>query len=75
MIIYRVAFYTQQDSSQGFEFHSSKVEAQKALNKFRKEQGDDYDEERSCVDPIITKITKGEMLDLLNQFASHPDNG
>lgn len=76
MKLYRVAYYNHSDSSQGFSFHSSKKDATKELGDFKKQEGDNFDDDRSCVDELTgIKPTKAGILDLLRTVAGHPDNG
>jgi len=74
MKIYRTGFYSNQENSQGFEFFTSKTKAEKALNDWKKNLGDDFDE-RSSVDVFDTSISAKGIIDILNQVASQPQNG
>lgn len=75
MKIYRVAFFTETESSQGFEFFKNKVLAESRLAKFKKETKDDYDDGRSSVDCFDVELSANGILDILNQVASQPQNG
>ncbi len=75
MKIYRVEYYNQSDSSQGFEYVSNKAEAEKLLNEFKKSQGDNFEVERSGIVMKEIAIGKYEFLKILNIWGSHPDNG
>lgn len=74
MKIYRVAYYNNSDSSQGYSYHTNGAEAKTALSKFKKQQGENFDD-RSDIVMKDVPIGKDEFLRLLNQWAIHPDNG
>ena len=74
MKIYRTGFYSGQESSEGFEFFTSKSKADKALTDWKKKAGDDFDE-RSSVDVFDTNISAKGIIDILNEVASQPQNG
>lgn len=75
MKVYRVCYYNNSDSSQGFSYHTSKAEAASKLSKFKKQEGENFDSDRSSIDMEDIPIGKIEFLKLLNQWGSHPDNG
>lgn len=74
MKIFRVAYFNNSDSSQGFDFFTNKAEAERELKKWEKDQGDNFDD-RSGIDVEDIAIGKYEFLKLLKKWASHPDNG
>lgn len=74
MKIYKVNYESHQESNQGFSFHSSKVKAEKALAKFKKQSRGDFNPD-SGIDIIETQITAKAIIGLLNQYATHNDNG
>jgi len=75
MKVYRVAYYSNQHSSMGFSYHTNKLQAQKSLNAFKKVWKDDYDEDRSGIQVENFPITAKGMIEALEQFGSHNDNG
>lgn len=74
MKIYRVHYYTQRDGSDGYEYFTSKAAADKAANKFRKEH-----KPYEGSEPHVQETTCGgslrNIVDYLNRFASHANNG
>mgnify|MGYP003527830793 CR=1 FL=1 len=85
MKIYKVTYYSKQDSSQGFTYHSSRANAQKALAEFRNsskeregdlgEPFDDFDKNNSEITIIEFKPTLKGFLEVLSEHAEHNDNG
>jgi hypothetical protein len=73
MKIYRVGFYTEQDSSIGFDFYTNKKEAETALRKFEKQAG--VDKDRSGIDVYDLQLTTKAVLQLLREVGSEPQNG
>ena len=74
MKIYRTGYYSNQESSEGFEFFLSKKHAEKALAAWKRKTGNDFDE-RSSVDFFDTQISAKGIIEILNQVASAPQNG
>lgn len=72
MKIYRVGYYSDQASSEGFEFFASKRQAKVALSNHLKLKTDDG---RSCVDCYDVELSKRGLLEILNIVASKPHNG
>lgn len=76
--VYRLAKYTDGGTSAGFEFFSSKQEAERER---RKHDAERTDEDKRLglglgnVDVIEYEATRAGILRLLNQYASHADNG
>lgn len=75
MIIYKVDFYNESDSSRGSSWHSSKSEAEKEMQSFKEREGDNFDDGRSSVSAYEFKLSKKGVLDLLSVVAVHPNNG
>ena len=74
MKIYQVSYQSHKDSSQGFSYHSSKEDAVKALAKFKRISKEDYNPD-SEITIIETQISAKAIIELLNTYASHNDNG
>lgn len=74
MIVYRVHFYQHAESSQGFRWFSSEREARSMAHAWKKSVP-----KRDWPDPTVDKLDcpthKAGLLEFLNRFASHPDNG
>ena len=76
MKIYRVCYYNESDSSQGFSYHRSKADAKKALAEFKKQEDTNFDGGRSCIDEFINvEISAKGIIYILDMCAAHPDNG
>ncbi len=86
MKIYKAFYYSKQESSQGFSFHTSMSTAKKALSKFKNtcrlfenpetyEEENDFDDTRSRIEQIELKCTLKGIVETLNIHASHNDNG
>lgn len=72
MKFYRVNFWSTHEASLGFEFFSSLSEAEAALSQFKK---DHEDAEGSTIEVVIVEQTKKGILQALNKYGRHPDNG
>jgi hypothetical protein len=59
----------------GFSFHSSKIEASKALNAFKKRRLEDFNGDMSSIEIIDCEINKKSFIKILNTHAGHNDNG
>jgi hypothetical protein len=59
----------------GFEFFTSKREARSALAIWRKNSPGDVQDQDGTIVQIEIKPTRSGILDALNHFASHADNG
>lgn len=79
MRFYRVHFYTPQDASEGFSWHTTLAAARAAVAKFKESKVKKGFEPEDVVDIEIKEIeidnTKQGILDALNTYAKHPDNG
>ena len=71
MKIYRLAKWSEQNSSEGFEFFTSKAKAKKELSKFKKQEGT----EGSSIQVFAIDISSVGIIKILEEIASHPDNG
>ena len=78
MKVYRNEFYSVEECSHGFSFHSSKRAAEKEWDWAHRDE-DEEDLGRDVADlravPIEFDCTKTGVLRLLNRVADHPDNG
>jgi hypothetical protein len=72
-MIYRVDFWDDCESSQGYEYFGDKKSAEKVKNKYNNESG--FNDRKATIDLHETPKTKQEMIQLLNMWAGHPDNG
>ena len=75
MTLYRVHFYTHKDSSVGFRWSRFPAAAQKLLEEFQAYTGSDYDSGRSRIESIEVDLSTSGILNLLNCYAKHPNNG
>jgi hypothetical protein len=71
MRFYRVHRYSSSDGSFGYEFFVSKTDAEKAAREWNADSEGDPAE----VDLIEIEPTKAGILDALNRYADHPNNG
>jgi len=72
MKIYKVTLLDNNLESEGFKYFTSKSEANKELKKYNK----NFDCETGAENKEISiSLTKREVVDLLNEHASHNDNG
>jgi hypothetical protein len=71
--VYRVRLYSHAEGSQGYEWFASKEAATKAAGAFRR-TWKEHDPETE-VEPVEIQPTKAGILDALNRYASHNDNG
>lgn len=78
MNFYQFHHWHPTESSQGFDWFTNKKEAQKALNKFKKQLKEEGFEDE-WIDLEIRKVSiKPKMKSILTAlecYASHPDNG
>lgn len=72
MKIYRVSKYCGQEGHQGYEYHSNKKDAEKSQKEFNSWYPNDVLE---GVEEFNYPITKKGMLEALNFFGSHANNG
>ena len=75
MKIYRVGYNTNQAASVGFAYFTTKKSAEKSLSDFKKEHSDWVDFGSMNIEVEDVEISKAGILSILNQWASHPDNG
>lgn len=79
MKFYRVHFTTNGGCSAGYLFFSRKGEAGRWVTKFNRENAfdpkDPQPTETAEMDTIEVKPTKAGILDALNRYGVHPDNG
>lgn len=61
--------------SAGYEYFSSKDDAQKAARTWRANNPGPDDDHESEITPIEVEPTKAGILAALNRYAKHPDNG
>lgn len=73
--IYRVHYNDSADGSQGFGYFSALREAEKALREWRRDAPETRGPEAADIDKRPAPRTKGEVLDMLHQWATHADNG
>jgi hypothetical protein len=71
MKIYRVSLSEQVEGHRGYEYFSSKRQADEKARAFDYET----DGNEAIVETIELKLTKKDVLRVLNQYGSHPDNG
>ena len=74
MKLYRVTHYTVADGHQGYTWHTSKAEADREAKAWHKAQ-DPMDGPRVSVAPVDIETNKAGLVDALNKYAAHPDNG
>lgn len=74
-MIYRVGFMCVRDGHCGYEFFTSKGEAERALAKWKRECKAEGDEGDGSIDESKTPKTKAELLHLLRWWGGHCDNG
>jgi len=72
-MIYRVHYYDTYEGSDGYEFFSNKREAEQSLKGWMKEHDTGGMPFIFC--GYHTPKTKEEVIEMLNQWASHADNG
>jgi hypothetical protein len=72
-MIYRVHYWDGCESSQGYEYFGDEKTAARAKNKYNNEAG--YKDREAIIDLHETPKTKQEMLQLLNMWAGHANNG
>jgi hypothetical protein len=72
MKIYKVTLYDCVEGNQGYTFHGSKRAATQRAAEFRRDNADDRSTE---IDIITVKTDRAGILDALNRYAGHPDNG
>jgi len=75
MKFYRVAHLCEGGCSAGYSWHSSKTEAKKESRKDVKDNPDQYKDEPPIILEVVSKPTKKNILSILKQYASYPDNG
>ena len=79
MKIYRVSHRDQWSEHSGYEYFSNKSIAESIQNKENKERGkggkDSAAQTFDEVEEIEFMLSKKGILDLLNQYAAHPNNG
>lgn len=69
MKVYQVAYRDNYSEHNGYEYFLNKLEAKKADNKNK------GNPTRDDIEEIEFKLSKKGILSLLNQYASHNDNG
>lgn len=74
MKIYQVSYLSHSEGSHGFSFHSSMKEAKKRLSEFKQKTKSDFNDQ-SEVRCLRFPATKRGVLQVLNIYASHNDNG
>ena len=67
MRLYRVEWYSEEESSQGFSWFTSRAAADKEVKAANADP--------SQIDAIDFSTTKAGIMDLLRRVACHPDNG
>lgn len=75
MKIFRVHKTEPTHESEGYEYFSNRADAEKCLRKHVKSHGNQMKIDLSDIEEKNIIIGKCEFLALLNQWASHPDNG
>ena len=73
MTIYRAAYYSHRDGSEGYSFHASKEEAKEKVKRFKSLTGTDFD--HTDIEVIHVIPTKPNIISCLNNYASHNNNG
>lgn len=71
MKFYKVTFWSETDSSQGFAYFTNKREAEAA----KKDYDDPARLQTATIEVINIKPTKVAILQALRDHGSHPDNG
>jgi hypothetical protein len=80
MRVYRIRFTYEHGTSNGYSWRSSKADVNRACREYmRGPDGEDLGDAdgRACeVETIeLPKLTKGNVIDLLNKYGAHADNG
>ena len=75
MAIYRVSYEHAIYGSQGFSYHTNKRDAKKAAREHLEINDDGYDVPVASIESMPTPKTKADVVRLLDQWGSHPDNG
>jgi len=89
MRLYRIHITSSDEGSRGFEWFSSKAEAERAASKYVRENQPEEEKEdyyanlgrrvvapdRPEIEPVEFTTTKAGILEMLRVYASHPDNG
>lgn len=75
MKIYCAKLIDNDYESFGFKYSSSKKEAEKAIEDFEFKNEIDPGCSNSEIETIVTGNNKADIIDLLNEYASHNDNG
>lgn len=73
MKIYRVSFRRAGDEHTNYEYLTNKAQAKRMQNKENKERGSANVTDE--VEEIEFTLSKKGIIDLLNSYASYPDNG
>jgi hypothetical protein len=74
MRFYRVSYSTMRDSSLGFSWHRSRRDAAAAGRTFRDDNKTE-EEVEAVIQPIDIEPSRQGILDALNTYATHNDNG
>jgi hypothetical protein len=69
--VYRNHYRDGHGESQGYEYFSARRDAERAERKFLRDDPGGAVEREELVFPL----TKGGVIDMMNQYASHADNG
>jgi hypothetical protein len=76
MKLYRVHFYEQRDGSRGYVWFTERQAAESNLRKFDKDNRTAEDDRRPDRIEVVEIVpTKAGILNALNHWASHADNG
>ena len=70
-MIYQVAYYRSEHQNFGFEYFDNIGDALEAAKDYEKNNEDS----EYTITPITIPSNKEQMINLLNLFAGHPDNG
>lgn len=75
MIFYRVHYLTEGGNSAGFSWHTSRRAAQSQANEAVENDPIEYEDSPPSIEKIEIKNTKNGILNALNHYADHADNG
>lgn len=75
VVLYRNHYSTEMDSSRGYSWHKNRDDAKRAYSDAEKFPEGGFDQRAECAVPVSIHLSKGGLLDALNKYASHPDNG
>lgn len=75
MRFYKVDYQSFEDSSCGFDWFTTKADAEKAGHRWEAQGGESSVDEYAIISVINIEPNKAGILNALNFHANHPDNG